>query len=87
MSVLCDVHLLDRRSEMITIFHDKRLYPSRKAAIDNWLDGECACDCNRQLAIWKSTHPGVSMPIEQQLPCELSDHIIVVTDLTIWEAV
>jgi len=87
MAVAVDVYLEDRRTGLVTIYHDRSLYPDRRRAVFQWTDGECGCDCNRQLALWKAANPGVAMPDAHNLPCNRDDPTITVVKLVVYEAV
>lgn len=81
--MLAIVSLRDTRTNKTTIYHDRTAYPSVDAAIAHWTEGECSCDCNRGLAIWKATHATSSMPSDRLLPCRRVQHVIKLVEIEV----
>lgn len=82
MYMLAVVKLRDTRTGEVVIYHDKAAYPSTDAAVAFWTEGECGCDCNRSLAIWKAKH-GSSLSDGMPLPCRRVNHVIELVEIEI----
>ena len=78
MHVLVKVTLLDTRTNEVLIYEDKTQYASVDAAAEFWTEGQCGCDCNRGLAIWKHHQRMSLVPLApyQPLPCRRIKHVI-----------
>lgn len=79
MHVMAVVHLHNTHTGQRLVYHDKAAYASQDAALQHWLEGECGCDCNRSLAIWKASGQ-TAMPKGTIYPCRRGAKQLIVIE-------